>query len=96
MPDALRLLTDEDAMSDYRFGKKSVHHLFCRQCGAHAFLTASPRTARRSPDKCTPRSRSAGIRIAGTSSLAPHEGPGVDRKILPRAFAFGVSVRLSE
>jgi hypothetical protein len=37
MPDAFRLLTEEDAMSDYQFGKRSVHHLFCRQCGVHAF-----------------------------------------------------------
>lgn len=26
-----------DAMGDYQFGKKSIHHVFCKTCGTHPF-----------------------------------------------------------
>jgi hypothetical protein len=35
--DAFRLLTGEDALSDYLFHHKRIHHFFCRHCGIHSF-----------------------------------------------------------
>jgi hypothetical protein len=32
-----KLLSGEELLQDYQFGKKNVHHPFCRECGIHAF-----------------------------------------------------------
>jgi len=32
-----KLLQGEDALTDYQFGQKKIHHLFCRSCGIGSF-----------------------------------------------------------
>ena len=32
-----RLISSEDRLKDYQFGKKVIHHLFCADCGVESF-----------------------------------------------------------
>lgn len=38
-PAQFKLLSIADAQSDYQFGSKTMHHLFCTKCGIRAFGT---------------------------------------------------------
>ena len=37
--DQFKLLSGEEALSDYQFGKKKIHHRFCQSCGLRSFAS---------------------------------------------------------
>jgi hypothetical protein len=32
-----KLISGNESLSDYQFGKKKIHHLFCKHCGINSF-----------------------------------------------------------
>jgi hypothetical protein len=36
-PKDFRLQAGEPELSEYKFGRRTIHHRFCRQCGLHPF-----------------------------------------------------------
>jgi hypothetical protein len=36
-PESFRLLAGESELSEYLFGRRSIHHRFCRRCGLRTF-----------------------------------------------------------
>lgn len=42
VPDSqFKLLTSDETLADYQFGKKVIHHYFCSNCGVGAFGSGS-------------------------------------------------------
>jgi len=40
-PPQFKLLSGQNDLGDYQFGKKKIHHLFCRACGIESFARGS-------------------------------------------------------
>jgi hypothetical protein len=36
-PDDFKLVAGEADLADYQFGRRKIHHQFCRHCGVHSF-----------------------------------------------------------
>ena len=40
--DSFRLLAGESELSEYLFGRRKIHHRFCRRCGLRPFSSGEP------------------------------------------------------
>ncbi|MDV2997379.1 MAG: hypothetical protein N4J56_007084 [Chroococcidiopsis sp. SAG 2025] len=63
-PDAFRLLTGENALSDYQFARKNMHHLFCQYCGVRSFARGSAEAI---------GGEYVGIQLAALDNVEPQE-----------------------
>ena len=45
-PESFALRSGAEALVDYQFNKKLIHHLFCRQCGVGSFSRGIARSGR--------------------------------------------------
>lgn len=76
---AFSLVTDEDALQDYRFNTGVARHLFCKRCGVHAYYV--PRS---DPDKIDVNVRCLeGVDLA-TLSVQPFDGQNWERAQMER------------
>ena len=39
--DQFELLSGQDELADYQFGRKTIHHLFCPSCGVESYATGT-------------------------------------------------------
>jgi len=44
--DAVRVVSGQDAVTDYQFGKKHLHHLFCKTCGVRTYSTGADKNGK--------------------------------------------------
>ena len=75
-----KLLAGEADLSDYQFGNKNIHHVFCRNCGVRAFshvTTKDGREMRAVNARCLEGLDLGAVAIKqvdGKSIPIPHEG----------------------
>jgi len=63
------LKSGEDALTDYQFGKKHIHHLFCATCGIKSFYV--PRSH---PDGLSVNARCLDAGTATGTRVSPFDG----------------------
>jgi hypothetical protein len=44
--ETFKILHDDAAVSDYQFGKKKIHHVFCKTCGIRAYSRGTDKEGR--------------------------------------------------
>jgi hypothetical protein len=70
-PSQFRLLSGEDALTDYQFNRKLIHHLFCSTCGVESFARG---TAPQGEEVVAINARCLDGVDIGALTLAPFDG----------------------